>query len=194
MKKLLTVLICFLLLAISTSCADLDRTLDHAVEVGNEALENACSEISEKIRSSKVPCTLNIENATQIIYKDTKYQILNTTLNKDDAVAKWTGVILRFAALDSRNRVLAQQNISDEQITNDSVLHRFEINLPQNTRFIIPFYDVYKVKNADENEMIAVLVGKHFYKAIPIKSKTPNDKIFKPENEDIWVNGNGKTF
>lgn len=184
-KKIPLFLLCVLLLSAVFGCSALGGTID----IGNHALENMCSDISEEIRSSKVSCTLNTEDATQIQYQGTKYQILNTQLSQKDDIGKWTGIILQFAALNSRNRVLAQRDISDEQLTNSSTLRDLENELPENAKWIVPFYDVYHIIGQKESNAVAVLTGRHFYKAIPVKNERPDDQPLQIEKEAVWENG-----
>ncbi|HEX3016924.1 MAG TPA: NisI/SpaI family lantibiotic immunity lipoprotein [Caproicibacter sp.] len=179
-KNFLLLLLCILLLAGTFGCSD----YKDADNIG-KTIENLCSDISEKIQSSKIKCTLNVNDATQIQYDGRKYQITNTQLSKDD-IGKWTGIILQYAVLSSQYHVLAQRSITDESYTNSAILEDLGKSLPEKADLIVPFYDVYYIIGQKGYDEVAVLVGNHFYKAVPADNKIPDDKKVQVEREAVW--------
>lgn len=179
-KNFLLLLLCILLLAGTFGCSDY-KDVDNI----GKTIENLCSDISEKIQSSKIKCTLNVKDATQIQYDGRKYQITNTQLSKDD-IGKWTGIILQYAVLNSQYHVLAQRDITDESYTNSATLEDLEKSLPEKADLIVPFYDVYHIIGQKEYNEVAVLVGNHFYKAVPADNKILDDKKLQVEREAVW--------
>lgn len=90
--------------------------------IGNFAIE----QISQIKSKDKAVCTINPDNATQIVYKGTTYQILNETVDNSQ-IGGWNGVIRKIVLLDDRYRVLNQVK---SEVDSASQVKEIEKQLP----------------------------------------------------------------
>ena len=74
--------------------------------IGNFAIE----QINQIRSKDKAVCTINPENATQIVYEGTTYQILNETVDSSK-IGGWNGVFRKIVILDDHYRVLNQVKV-----------------------------------------------------------------------------------
>ncbi|QSW20014.1 NisI/SpaI family lantibiotic immunity lipoprotein [Clostridium gasigenes] len=166
-KKVLAIFFTALFCMMVTGCFPVDNIMS---KVRNNAIKN------------KVVCEINAENATQISYNGTNYQISNVLLERSK-IGGWNGIINKITTLDKNYCI-----IEEKEIDLDIVLMTKNIkeNLPKDAKFIVPFQNVCLIENIDDKEGIAVQINNNFYKAIPVVIGSTDKTAIKYEEEDIY--------
>lgn len=120
----------------------------------------------------KAVCTINTDNATQIVYKGTTYQILEETVD-NSAIGGWSGVFRKVAVLDDRYRVLKQERSA---VDSDSQIKQIAKQLPPKSAFVVFYFNAFTIKNVDETSEIAVNLDSGTFKAVPAGTETSTEK------------------
>lgn len=136
---------------------------------GCSVLEKEIDEYSK----DKEQCVLNTDNVTQFAYKGDSYTILDDTLSNED-LGDWIGYIRKLAVIDSNGKILLQQ---DTEKASFKTLADIADSEPE-AAYIIPFLNVYTVKNANTQELIVDANG-GYHKAVPNGSVTDKNIIFR---------------
>ncbi len=139
------------------------------VMTGCSVLEKGIAEYSK----DKEECMLNIDNVTQFTYKGDSYTILDDTLSNAD-LGEWTGYIRKLAVIDANGKILLQQ---DTEKATFKTLADIADSEPD-AAYIIPFLNVYTVKDGNTQELIVDANG-GYHKAILNSSVTDKDIVFR---------------
>lgn len=145
MKKIVSLLLTLMCLAIS-GCSLLNN------EIANR-------------RSDREYCTLNEKDATIFTCNGIEYFILEDIVERD-ILGAWVGYIQKFAVLDEQYAVLELREIELPKSPMS--------NLPDETSYVVQFFNVYADKDTDSQSLIIDVNG-GFHKAIPIEQV--NDTI-----------------
>lgn len=135
---------------------------------GCSALEKGINKYSK----DKEECVLNTNNVTQFTYRGDSYTILDDTLSNSE-LGEWIGYIRKLAVIDSNGKILLQQ---DTEKTTFKALADIADSEPA-AAYIIPFLNVYTVKDGNTQELIVDANG-GYHKAIPNSFVTDKDIIF----------------
>lgn len=133
----------------------------------------------EKYSKDKEKCVLNTDNVTQFTYKGDSYTILDDTLSNSE-LGEWVGYIRKLAVIDLNGKILFQQ---DTEKATFKTLADIADTEP-NAAYIIPFLNVYMVKDGNTQELIVDTNG-GYYKAILNSSVTDNDVIFRYDQQTV---------
>lgn len=120
----------------------------------------------------KEECLLSTDNVTQFTYKGEHYTLLENTLSDKDLGA-WVGYIRKLAVIDSSGKILEQQSITKEPFQS---LAKMADSIP-NASHVIPFLNVYTVKDGPGQELIVEADG-GYHEAIPSSMVKAEDNIF----------------
>ena len=101
----------------------------------------------------KEECLLSTDNVTQFTYKGEDYTLLENTLPDED-LGSWVGYIRKLAVIDSSGKILKQQSITKEPFQS---LAKMADSIP-NASHVIPFLNVYTVKDGPGQELIVEAV------------------------------------
>lgn len=111
------------------------------------------------------------DNATQICYQGTTYQISATSLESDE-LGGWIGIIKEAVVLDTDLNILKQEKLGTS--LNDTV-NAIKKDPPANAYLIVPFQNVYAVKDSDHKDTIVIgISNNYFYKAVAISKGSEN--------------------
>ena len=92
---------------------------------------------------------LNTDNVTQFTYKGDSFTILDDTLSNSE-LGEWVGYIRKLAVIDSNGKILLQQ---DTEKATFKTLADIADSEPD-AAYIIPFLNVYTVKDGNTQELI----------------------------------------
>ena len=120
----------------------------------------------------KEECLLSTDNVTQFTYKGEDYTLLENTLPDED-LGSWIGYIRKLAVIDSSGKILKQQSITKEPFQS---LAKMADSIP-NASHVIPFLNVYTVKDGPGQELIVEADG-GYHEAIPSSMVKAEDNIF----------------
>ncbi|WP_099203873.1 NisI/SpaI family lantibiotic immunity lipoprotein [Scatolibacter rhodanostii] len=158
---------------------------------------SGCSSLNQKIEEyskDKEQAYLNSDVATQFIYKETNYTILNDTVAEEN-LGNWVGYIRKFAVIDKDGKMLLQQDIKE---TTFETLDDIADDYPEASS-ILSFLNIYEAKESIETQLV-VNVNDKFYKAIQTNLKNDSDQIFdyrqnpdKGSSESFTVNSENST-
>lgn len=136
--------------------------------IGNFAIEQM-----NQIRSKdKAVCTVNVENATQIVYKGTTYQILSETVDNSE-IGGWSGVFRKIVVLDDNYHVLKQVK---SEVDSTSQVKELAKHLSQDAKYVVTFFNVFTIKGINDKEAIAVNLDSGTYKAVPAGTELADEK------------------
>lgn len=122
---------------------------------------SACSVTNQ----DKPVYAVNDDNATQICYQGTTYQISATSLESDE-LGGWIGIIKEAVVLDKDLNILKQEKLGTS--LNDTI-NAIKKDPPANAYLIVPFQNVYAVKDSDHKDAIAIgISNNYFYKAVAV--------------------------
>lgn len=144
--------------------------------IGNFAIEQM-----NQIRSKdKAVCTVNVENATQIVYKGTTYQILSETVDNSE-FGGWSGVFRKIVVLDDNYHILKQVK---SEVDSVSQVKEIAKHLPQDAKYVVTYFNAFTIKNVNENQAIAVGLASGTYKAVPAGIESAKKKSISFEKEE----------
>lgn len=136
------------------------------------SIGNAAIEQMNQIRSKdKAACTINVENATQIVYEGKTYQVLNETVD-DSKIGGWSGVFRKIVILDDHYRVLNQVK---SDVDSTSQVKELVQHLPQGAKYVVTFFNVFTIKGINDKEAIAVNLDSGTYKAVPVGTELADE-------------------
>lgn len=154
-KKMILLVVAILLMGASmTGCSVLEKGID-------------------EYSKDKEECVLNTDNVTQFTYKGDSFTILDDTLSNSE-LGEWVGYIRKLAVIDSNGKILLQQ---DTEKATFKTLADIADSEPD-AAYIIPFLNVYTVKDGNTQELIVDANG-GYHKAILNSSVTDKDTIFR---------------
>lgn len=159
-KKIFMLLLCFLF----TGCASLQERIDD-------------------YSKDKVECYLNEVNVTEFSYNSVNYTILEDTVSKSE-VSEWVGYIRKLAVLDEKGKILIQED--SEKTSIDSLVDI--VDEYPNAKYIVPFNNVYTLKDDLDNLVVEVNGGYH--KAVLTSHLANDDVIFNFK----YATSNSNTF
>ena len=141
-KKMILLVVAILLMGASmTGCSVLEKGID-------------------EYSKDKEECVLNTDNVTQFTYKGDSFTILDDTLSNSE-LGEWVGYIRKLAVIDSNGKILLQQ---DTEKATFKTLADIADSKPD-AAYIIPFLNVYTVKDGNTQELIVDVNG-GYHKAI----------------------------
>lgn len=141
--------------------------------IGCSILEKGIDEYSK----DKEECVLNTDNVTQFTYKGDSYTILYDKLSNSE-LGEWVGYIRKLAVTDSNGKILLQQ---DTEKATFKTLADIADSEPD-AAYIIPFLNVYTVKDGNTQELIVDANG-GYHKAVLNSSITDKDIIFRYDQQ-----------
>ena len=154
-KKMILLVVAILLMGASmTGCSVLEKGID-------------------EYSKDKEECVLNTDNVTQFTYKGDSFTILDDTLSNSE-LGEWVGYIRKLAVIDSNGKILLQQ---DTEKATFKTLADIAGSEPD-AAYIIPFLNVYTVKDGNTQELIVDANG-GYHKAILNSFVTDKDTIFR---------------
>lgn len=154
-KKMILLVVAILLMGASmTGCSVLEKGID-------------------EYSKDKEECVLNTDNVTQFTYKGDSFTILDDTLSNSE-LGEWVGYIRKLAVIDSNGKILLQQ---DTEKATFKTLADIADSKPD-AAYIIPFFNVYTVKDGNTQELIVDVNG-GYHKAILNSFVTDKDTIFR---------------
>lgn len=154
-KKMILLVVAILLMGASmTGCSVLEKGID-------------------EYSKDKEECVLNTDNVTQFTYKGDSFTILDDTLSNSE-LGEWVGYIRKLAVIDSNGKILLQQ---DTEKATFKTLADIADSKPD-AAYIIPFLNVYTVKDGNTQELIVDVNG-GYHKAILNSFVTDKDTIFR---------------
>lgn len=154
-KKMILLVVAILLMGASmTGCSVLEKGID-------------------EYSKDKEECVLNTDNVTQFTYKGDSFTILDDTLSNSE-LGEWVGYIRKLAVIDSNGKILLQQ---DTEKATFKTLADIADSKPD-AAYIIPFLNVYTVKDGNTQELIVDVNG-GYHKAILNRFVTDKDTIFR---------------
>lgn len=147
----------------------------------------AAIDFASGIRSrDKSVCTVCPDNATQIVYNGTTYQILNKKADQAD-IGAWTGVIRKTAVLGDQYHVLKQ---AKSQVDWKAQMQKLKNTMPDGGKTIVTYFNVFSLKNNDQSDMVAVDLSGGFYQAVPVEKQDGRESlIFSGDNCELSLDG-----
>lgn len=146
-------------------------------------IEYAAIDLLSQIRSrDKYACTVNPDNATQIVYNGATYQILNERTDPSQ-IGAWTGVLRKAAVLDGGYRVIWQRK---SEIDWKAQMRKLADRTPVGGKYIVTYFNAFTLKSIDQDEAIAVDLSGGFYRAVPVKKQNGEPALtFSRDNSDV---------
>lgn len=120
---------------------------------------------------NKAVCTVNPENATQIIYKGRTYQILNQAVD-NSAIGGWSGVFRKIVILDDHFRILKQIK---SEVDSTSQVKDVEKDLPNGSKYVVTYFNVFTIKGVHQNQAIAVSLDRGTFKAVSAETESKDE-------------------
>ena len=149
------------------------------VFAGQTIWNNAIEQINQYKIRNKTVCTVNPQNATQIIYEGRTYQVLNEFV-PDSQIGGWNGVFRKVVVADAHLRVIKEVK-SDVDCM--SQVNELERNPPQGMKYIAVYFNEFSIKGTDERNAIAVNLDRGIYKAVPVNALSKNDAVVRLKAE-----------
>ena len=138
---------------------------------GHAIANAAIEQLSQYKTRNKTVCTINPQNATQIVYEGRTYQILNQKV-PDSKIGGWNGVFRKVDVLDGRLCVITE---TKSDIDSASQVAELKKHLPRGAKYIVTYFNMFAIKGIDERTEIAVSLDKGTYQAIPVSKVTPSE-------------------
>ena len=130
-------------------------------------------EVSSR-KKDRIYCKLNTHDATKFTYGDTEYIILEEKTQRT-SIGSWIGYIQKFALLDSQYGVLDLRDIELKA----SIFQ----NLPEETEYIVQFFNIYTF--SENSDTLVIDVDGGFHKAVPVdQSKDKTAIVFQKVDTD----------
>ena len=145
---------------------------------GQTIWSTAIEQISQYRTRNKTVCTVNPQNATQVVYEGRTYQILNEFV-PNSQIGGWNGVFRKVVVADAHLRVIKMK--SDVDCT--SQVNELEKNPPQGMKYIAVYFNEFSIKGTDERNAIAVNLERGIYKAVPVNALSKNDAVVRLKAE-----------
>ncbi len=142
---------------------------------------SACSIIDNKISAlnNEIPkWEINKDNWTQVIYDNKFYQIIRGEIDKNE-IGKLIGRIGKIAILDGNYQLIGQE------VLNVSNFFDIGVNLEEESKYIVPFQNIYESQNEKNSDIVIVDVNGKYHKAISIDKKIQSNMAI--EFEDIHL-------
>ncbi len=142
---------------------------------------SACSIIDNKISAlnNEIPkWEINKDNGTQVIYDNKFYQIIRGEIDKNE-IGKLIGRIGKIAILDGNYQLIGQE------VLNVSNFFDIGVNLEEESKYIVPFQNIYESQNEKNSDIVIVDVNGKYHKAISIDKKIQSNMAI--EFEDIYL-------
>ena len=146
---------------------------DHIVRIFASTTKKVPEKGIDEYSKDKEECVLNTDNVTQFTYKGDSFTILDDTLSNSE-LGEWVGYIRKLAVIDSNGKILLQQ---DTEKATFKTLADIADSKPD-AAYIIPFLNVYTVKDGNTQELIVDVNG-GYHKAILNRFVTDKDTIFR---------------
>ncbi len=121
--------------------------------------------------AGKPMCSVNPQNATQILYKGTTYQILNETTD-GSKMGGWIGGFRELAILDGNYHVVNQSKLDTDFASQIKDIIK---NMPNNEKYVVAFFNVFSINKTDPKTAISVNLLNGNYKAVPVGSVSANE-------------------
>ena len=146
---------------------------------GQTIWSTAIEQISQYRSRNKTVCTVNPQNATQVVYEGRTYQILNEFV-PDSQISGWNGVFRKIVVADAHLRVIKEMK-SDVDCT--SQVDNLKRNPPKGMKYIAVYFNEFSIKGTDERNAIAVNLDRGIYKAVPVNALSKNDAVVRLKAE-----------
>ena len=142
---------------------------------GQTIWSTAIEQISQYRTRNKTVCTVNPQNATQVVYEGRTYQILNEFV-PNSQIGGWNGVFRKVVVADAHLRVIKEMKSA---VDCTSQVNKLKRNPPQDMKYIIVYFNEFSIKGTDERKAIAVNLDRGTYKAVPVNNISKNEDVVR---------------
>lgn len=141
---------------------------------GCSILDNKISDFNEDIPKWEI----NKDDATQIINDSKVYQVLKDQI-EENKIGKVIGRIGKISILDKEYQIINQRTLNVSNIFDSG------IDIDEQSEYIVPFQNVYEIRDKENSDMVIVDVNGKYHIAISIDKKNQSDVAI--EFEKIYL-------